>query len=388
MSSVPRITCRPWLALALGVCVAAPAHAAAVLFHAEGDAGARKVFFANTSSFADRTPMDAILGDVSVVEIEVIGVNEAASEPDWTAVKLQFECPVPPPPQMGRRAKASPPPPAARRVRVAERGYGMSRAARELSVPATGWGPVTLPVMQRAGMLACNEVRVKQAEATASQGPTFDNRAFNTAIAPLGLGTVTWVMETTNVLKLRDLAWMGVWKTPRPKGPGDRVLSDAELARSRAALEQVGKEMQRLDAEAQAFAQPRLQQMRTEDAFRTRAAAIRGKGPVNELEQAMLNAWVFVPEARVTERIRGTPRVSEAGGLRYFTYSDAADTRSATVEVGSGRVVQQNGAFTACDVTFVTMPDDAGAWRVADVRVEADGPAGGMCRDLLNTPVD
>lgn len=388
MSTVVRATRRPLCALALGIAAVAPAHAGALLFHTEGQPGARKVFFANTSSFVDRTPMDAILGEVVVMEVEVIAVNEAASEPDWTAVKLQFECPAPPLPQMGRRAKAPPAPPSAQRARIAERGYGMSRAARELTVPATGWGPVTLPVMQRAGKLACNEVRVKQAEAAASQGATFDNRAFNAALAPLGLGTVTWVMDSTNVLELRDLAWMGVWKTPRPKGAGDRVLSDAELARSRAALEQVGQEMQRLDAEAQSFAQPRLQQMRTEDAFRTRAAGIRGKGPVNELEQAMLNVWVFVPEARVTERIRGTPRVSEAGGLRFFTYSDAADTRSTTVEVGSGRVVQQNGAFTACDVTFVTMPDDTGQWRVADVRVDSDGPAGGMCRDLLNTPQD
>ena len=264
----------------------------------------------------------------------------------------------------------------------------MSRAAKDLAVPATAWGPVAPPVMQRAGTLACNEVRLKQAEAAASQGGAFDNRAFNAAIAPLGLGTVTWVMDTTNVLKLRDLAWMGVWKTPRPKGQGDRVLSDAELARSRAALAQVEQEMQRLEAEAQAFAQPRLQQMRTEEAFRTKAASIRGKGPVNELELAMLNVWVFKPEARVVERLRGTPQVRETGGLRFFTYSDAADTRSATVEVGSGRVVSQHGAFTACNVTFVTMPDDTGAWRVADVRVESDGPAGGMCRELLNTPED
>ena len=365
------------------------AQAGTLMFHTEGAPGARKVFFAGTSTIADRTPMDAILGDMTVMEIEVIAVYEGANEPDWTAVKLQFECPLPPPPRMGgRRGPSAPAVSTPRRARIAERGYGMGRAANELAVPATPWGPVALPVMQRAGTLACNEVPLKQAEAAASRGDAFDNRAFNAAIAPLGLGTVTWVMDTTNVLKLRDLAWMGVWKTPRPKGQGDRVLSDAELARSRAALAQVEQEMQRLEADAQAFAQPRLQQMRTEDAFRTKAASLRGKGPVNELELAMLNVWVFKPEARVVERLRGTPRVSEAGGLRFFTYSDAADTRSATVEVGSGRVVQQHGAFTACDVTFVTMPDDTGAWRVADVRVESDGPAGGMCRELLNTPED
>ena len=81
-------------------------------------------------------------------------------------------------------------------------------------------------------------------------------------------------------------------------------------------------------------------------------------------------------------------RRAEASGMRFISYSDQADTRSAVVSAASGRVLSQAGAYTSCDVSFVTVPDKAGVWRVADIRIRSEGPAGGMCRSLLNTPED
>ena len=93
-------------------------------------------------------------------------------------------------------------------------------------------------------------------------------------------------------------------------------------------------------------------------------------------------------EALALARLGANPQVTEASGMRFISYSDQADTRSAVVSAASGRVLSQSGAYTSCDVSFLTVPDKTQAWRVADIRIRSEGPAGGMCRSLLNTPED
>lgn len=369
------------------------ARAGMLLFHEQGEPGSRALFFTQFHSIVDRTPMDAILGPVSIYEIEVIAVYEDVSRPDWAAMKLQFECPAAPAPQWpGRRRKSSGRDaaalPAPQRWRMAERGYQFTRDAEQAGLPPTQWQVVSDPAYRKAGMFACNSILVQNALNAAGGARAVDGPVLNAALAPLGVGEIVPVNAVGNVVGLSGYAWSQVWKSQRPAGKGDRVLSAGEIARNRQELDRLGREMEQLEAQAQAYAQPILEAAQDEQAFHEIARKVQGGRQMNELESSMLMVWLGKPEAQVVTRFPARPQVTEAGGLRFISYSDQADTRSAVVSMASGRVVSQSGAYMSCDITVVTAPDRKQAWRVADIRVNANGPAGGMCRSMLNTPED
>lgn len=376
-------------ALALSACLAGTAQAGVLVLHGQGAPGDRELYFANVTSIADRTPMDDILGATSVLEIEVLGVYEAAAKPDWAVMKLQFECPAAAAPQWpgGRSRKpAAVAVPTPARWRMGERSYRFTRDADQQASAPTGWQALSDPLMSKAGLVACNEIRIKSALHAAAGATGVDNARLRADLAVAGIGEFVWVMDTPLLPKLQDLAWNGLWKTQRPWGARDRQMSEAELAQSRKDLERIGQEMEALEKQAQAFATPHLQAAQLEQEFMAKVAQVRGGRPLTQLESSMLMVWLGKPETLVVTRLGGAPRASEAGGLRMLDYSDQADTRSATVSVASGRVLEQHGAYMSCNVTYVMAQDSKHAWRVADIRVRSEGPAGGMCRSLLNTP--
>ena len=179
-----------------------------------------------------------------------------------------------------------------------------------------------------------------------------------------------------------------MWKAQKPLGKRDRKLSPAEIEQNMAELARIAEQMDKLDAQAQAFAKPIIEADQAEQDFLEIARNVRAGRPVSELESTMLMVWLAKPEALVVARLGANPKVAEAGGLRFITYSDEADTRSAVVSAASGRVLSESGAYMSCDITFVIARDRKQASRVADIRIRSDGPAGDMCRSLLNTPQD
>jgi hypothetical protein len=79
-----------------------------LMLHAQGDPGDRELYFTQLM-MADRTPMEAMLGTTSIREIEVFGLYENAAKPDWSVLKLQFECPVEPVPSSPKARRATGP---------------------------------------------------------------------------------------------------------------------------------------------------------------------------------------------------------------------------------------------------------------------------------------
>ncbi len=364
-----------------------------VMFHGSGELGERELFFTSFSTIMDRTPMDAIFGPMSVHEIEVIGVYEKTSKPDWAEMKLQFECPVEQMQQWpGRRRRSAEQAPkklpAPLRWRMAERSYQFTRDADQVPLPQTQWQSISDPAIFKAGMFACNNIMVRSAISSAGGSSSVDNAKLNAALAPLGIGDVAWVNGVGNVLSLASFTWSHLWKAQRPRGKRDRQLSSAEIARNQEELARIAREMDRLDAQAQAFAKPIIEADQAEQAFLATVQRVRAGRQVTELESSLLAVWLAKPEELVVARLGTAPRVSEAGGLRFISYDDQADTRTAVVSAASGRVLSQSGAYSACEVTFVAAQDAKNAWRVADIRIQSTGPAGDMCRSLLNTPHD
>lgn len=371
-------------------CVAFPGMASAnmLMVHAQGEPGDRELYF-TTLMMADRTPMEAMLGPTSIREIEVFGLYENVAKPDWSVLKLQFECPVAPIPSSPTSRRATGPAVAAPlRWRLAEPSYQFTRDADHVPLPATAWQPLSHPAYRKAGMLACNELQVQSALQAAGGWQAMDPARLNAGLAPLGIGEVISVAQATSIVTVGSFVWRDIWKAQKPAGARDRRLSEAEIASNRRELEAVAAKMETLDAQAQAFAQPIIDADRAEQDFLAIAKRVQAGRKVTQLEGSMLMVWLGKPEALALARLGANPQVTEASGMRFISYSDQADTRSAVVSAASGRVLSQAGAYTSCDVSFVTVPDKAGAWRVADIRIRSEGPAGGMCRSLLNTPED
>ena len=387
MRTEGRGTARALAAMAL---VALPGVASAnmLMLHAQGNPGDRELFFTNLM-MADRTPMEAMLGPTSIREIEVFGLYENVAKPDWSVLKLQFECPVAPIPSSPTSRRATGPAVAAPlRWRLAEPSYQFTRDADHVPLPATAWQPLSHPAYRKAGMLACNELQVQSALQAAGGWQAMDPARLNAGLAPLGIGEVISVAQATSIVTVGSFVWRDIWKAQKPAGARDRRLSEAEIASNRRELEAVAAKMETLDAQAQAFAQPIIDADRAEQDFLAIAKRVQAGRKVTQLEGSMLMVWLGKPEALALARLGANPQVTEASGMRFISYRDQADTRSAVVSAASGRVLSQAGAYTSCDVSFVTVPDTAQAWRVADIRIRSEGPAGGMCRSLLNTPED
>ena len=387
MRTEGRGTARALAAMAL---VALPGVASAnmLMLHAQGNPGDRELFFTNLM-MADRTPMEAMLGPTSIREIEVFGLYENVAKPDWSVLKLQFECPVAPIPSSPTSRRATGPAVAAPlRWRLAEPSYQFTRDADHVPLPATAWQPLSHPAYRKAGMLACNELQVQSALQAAGGWQAMDPARLNAGLAPLGIGEVISVAQATSIVTVGSFVWRDIWKAQKPAGAPARRLSEAEIASNRRELEAVAAKMETLDAQAQAFAQPIIDADRAEQDFLAIAKRVQAGRKVTQLEGSMLMVWLGKPEALALARLGANPQVTEASGMRFISYSDQADTRSAVVSAASGRVLSQAGAYTSCDVSFVTVPDKAGVWRVADIRIRSEGPAGGMCRSLLNTPED
>jgi hypothetical protein len=356
-----------------------------LMLHAQGDPGDRELYFTQLM-MADRTPMDAMLGPTSIREIEVFGLYENAGKPDWSVLKLQFECPADSAPSAMPRRATGPAVAAPQRWRMGERSYQFTRDADNVPLPATPWQSLSNPAYRKAGMLACNELLTRSALHAAGGWDAMDPARLNAGLAPLGIGEVISVAQATSIVTVGSFVWRDIWKAQKPGGARDRRLTEAEIANNRSELAAVGAKMETLDAEAQAFAQPIIEADRTEQEFLAIARKVQAGRKVTELEGSMLMVWLGKPEALALARLGANPQVTEASGMRFISYSDEVDTRSAVVSAASGRVLSQSGAYTSCDVSFVTVPDKTQAWRVADIRIRSEGPAGGMCRSLLNTP--
>ena len=357
-----------------------------LMLHAQGDPGDRELYFTHLM-MADRTPMEAMLEPTSIREIEVFGLYENAGKPDWSVLKLQFECPVEPIPASPKSRRATGPAVAVPlRWRMGERSYQFTRDADNVPLPPTPWQSASNPAYRKAGMLACNELLTRSALHAAGGWDAMDPARLNAGLAPLGIGEVISVAQATSIVNVGNFVWRDIWKAQKPGGARDRRLTEAEIAKNRSELAAVGAKMETLDAEARAFAQPIIEADRAEQEFLAIAKKVQAGRKVTELEGSMLMVWLGKPEALALARLGANPQVTEASGMRFISYSDQADTRSAVVSAASGRVLSQSGAYTSCDVSFVTVPDNTRAWRVADIRIRSEGPAGGMCRSLLNTP--
>jgi hypothetical protein len=363
----------------------------------QGDKGDREAFFADVRVIFDRTPMEQMLGPISVKQIDVTAVYENAAKPEWVTMRLQFECPSPFVEAKGKKLKptnATDPV----RFRIGPGSYLVRRAdLKHEEMPESAWNESSAPMLMRAARIACNDIEFDEAlRATVNtKSKTFDEAAFGERIAPLGLPADLMMIGAGAADEFLDFAWSALWwetvlegKRPDPSGKWSTLASAADKEAAIQKLEELRKQNEPALLAAKKSVEANLGQMDAEFEFQDRAAALRKGRKHSKFEAHLIHTWVGLPEDAVVSKM-GNPLLNEAGKQRFLRYTKVFDNTAQVVNLASGATWEE-GNYSECNVEFVTTPDSKGEWRVADARVwtreNAMGSGMAWCYGLVKAP--
>jgi hypothetical protein len=368
------------------------ASAQALFFHVDGDPGDRQAYYSQTLVMNRTLPSEA-LGLVEIKQLDITIIHENAAKPEWTMLRLQFECPSMYALATGKADKAIPKS-APVRMRIGEGSVMLRRDLQNEEIPPGSWATTSDPAMLKARKLACNEADIKTAMFDSYRNQRFDMAAFNAKLKPLGFTESVMVLAETTGPEQIELTWSRLWrgsKRPDPTGKFSRPATDAERAEANAKMAVLTKELETLTAQIRGKYEQSTKTMAVGFDFDAAAAKLRGDRKPRGIESQLLMVWQAKPEEDVVAKM-GRPLISDSGDLRILSYGQQYDNR---VLVGStSGATWVEGTYMACDVQFVTIPDRNGVRRVADVRISVDSNkpgwggagTGEACGELLQAP--
>lgn len=381
MSKLSRLT-----SLCLLTALSNPTYAGWVLFHQQGETGKREAYFAEITRIAERTEIDRIMGATSIWELPVMVVHEAAAAPEWSELKLQFECQNKPYSSSANVDGWNDPV----NARIAARSYTVPRI--DLSnrpLPETQWARDNRVPMIKAHKFACQEEVVRNALQVSIAHGQFDVNRFNTELQKIGLVEPVHPLDAKTAIDLLDLSWNVLWKgskRPDPSGLWVKKLSPQEKARNEAQYAAIQKKMDDAVQKADQKYLPTVKKMQAEHAFVEAAAKVRGNRSLSKMEASALMVWLAREETEVSAKM-GAPAITQSGNLKFLGYGQSFDNTSAMMHVPSGQVFEQ-GVRTSCEAQFVMLQDKQNIWRVADIRIAGASSQISVnpCEDLLTTP--
>ena len=377
------------ISLLLGSCVGTTqAFAQSALIHIQGEEGSREAYFADFGVVLDRTPMDKILGPMNVKQLDTTIVYESPDKPEFSELRLQFECVVKYaydgkhiPPQSAFDAPVN--------VRIGEGSWKFRREdLKSEDLPAGEWRASSSPVLLKLHKVACNEDVMRTAIIKAAKRNN-DMDIFKNEIATIGLPKDLQLVGQGTSSDHMDFAWAVLWsgaKRPDPTGKWSRRPTKKEREEYQAKMAQLKKQYDQLVTGIKPTLEANIKQMDSEFAFHAIAADIRGGRKVSPNETHMLAVWEGKTEQDVAVKM-GAPVVSSAGNLHFLSYGQEFDNR---VVVGNRYAVWEEGVYEHCNVQYVLHPDDKNVFRVADVRIWTSSTQLGKvrfaCDGLLDVP--
>ncbi len=380
--------------MAIGVgFVPSAASAQALFFYVDGDPGDRQAYYSQTLVM-DRTPADQLMGLIEIKQLDVTVIHENAAKPEWTMMRVQFECPSMLAIATGKADKAIPKS-APVRMRLGEGSSILRRSdLQNETLPAGSWATTGDPAMLKARKLACNGTDVEKAMFASYRDQRFDMAAFNTKLRPFGLTEGVMVLVETTAPEQLELTWSRLWrgsKRPDPSGRFGQPVTDADRTAAMAKMAVITQELETLAAQLRGKYEKDIKTLAAGFEFDEAAAKLRGDRKPRGIASQLLMAWQAKPEEDVVAKM-GRPLISDSGDLRVLSYGQQYDNR---VLVGStSGATWVEGTYMACDVQFVTIPDRNGVRRVADVRISVDSNkpgwggagTGEACGELLQAP--
>lgn len=379
--------------MAIGVgFVPTAASAQALFFHVDGEPGDRQAYYSQTLVM-NRTPPSEALGPIEIKQLDVTIIHENAAKPEWTMLRLQFECPSMFALATGKADKLLPKS-ASVRMRIGDGSVKLRRDLQNEDIPPGSWATTSDPAMLKARKLACHEADINTAMFESYRNQRFDMAAFNAKLKPLGFTESVMVLAETTGPEQIELTWSRLWrgsKRPDPTGKFSRPATDAERAAATAKMAVLTKELETLTAQIRGKYEQSTKNLAAGFEFDEAAAKLRGDRKLRGISGQLISVWQGKPEEDVVAKM-GRPFVSDSGNLRILSYGQQYDNR---VLVGStSGATWVEGTYMACDVQFVTIPDKNGVRRVADVRISVDSNTPGWggastseaCSGLLQAP--
>ena len=377
------------IGLLLGSCVSVPqVFAQSALVHIQGEEGSREAYFADFGVVLDRTPMDKILGPMTVKQLDTTIVYESADKTEFSELRLQFECVV----KHAYDGKTIPKQPAFDapvKVRVGEGSWKLRREdIKSEDLPAGDWRTSSSPVLLKLHKIACNEDVMRTAIIKAAKRNN-DMDIFKNEIATIGLPKDLQLVGQGTSSDHMAFAWEVLWsgaKRPDPTGKWSRRPTKQEQEAYQAKMAQLKKQFDQVAAGIKPQLEANIKQLDAEFTFREIAADIRGGRKLSRNEGLMLSVWEGKTESDVATKM-GAPVVSYAGDLHFLSYGQEFDNR---VVVGNKYAVWEEGVYEHCNVQYVLHADEKQVFRVADVRIWTSSTQLGQvrfaCDGLLDVP--
>jgi hypothetical protein len=368
---------------------ASQAFAQSVLVHIQGEEGSREAYFADILVVMDRTPVDKLFGPMRVKQLDTTVVYESPDKPEFSSLRLQFECVVKETLD-GKNIPKQPAFDAPVKVRIGEFSWKLRREdLKDEKLPAGDWRTSSSLVLLKLQKIACNDDVLRSAIIKTAKAKD-NGEIFRSEIPKIGLPSDLQLVGSGNAADQLDFAWSVLWsgaKRPDPSGKWSRRPTKKETEEYQAKMAQIQKQYDQLVADIKPQIEANLKQMDAEFTFHKIAAGIRGGRKLSRNETHMLAAWEGKTEQDVAAQM-GAPIVSSAGNLHFFSYGQEFDNR---VIVGNRQgAVWEEGLYEHCNVQYVLHPDDKKVFRVADVRIWANSNRIGQvvfaCDGLLEVP--
>jgi hypothetical protein len=375
----------------LACCSATPVAAQSALVHVQGEVGSREAYYANFAVVMDRTPVDQVLGPTSVRQLETVIVYESADKPEFSALRLQFECVVKYPFD-GKTVPKQPAFDAPVKVRAGEGGWKLRREdLKSEPLPAGEWRTSASPVLLKLNKIACHEDVMRSAMVKAAKNNN-DLGIFRDEIRRIGLPEDLQLVGQQTAAEYLDFSWWVLWsgvKRPDPSGKWSSRPTKKQLEEAKAQMAQIQQQVDQLAGLIKPKLDENVHQMDSQFAFQKLAADVRKDRKMSRNERLMLSVWEGKTENDVALAL-GSPLVSGAGSLLFLSYGKEFDNR--VVVANNKGAVWEQGLYASCSVQFVLHPDHKKLARVVDVRIWAQsnqgwgGGGGFTCEGLLETP--
>ncbi len=363
--------------------------AQSLLVHVQGEPGSREAYYADVTVVADRTPPDKLLGTTSVRQLDTVVVYEQADRPEFSVLRLQFECVNKFSLQPGKPPPSQPAADAPVRARLGEQSWMLRREdLKSAPLSAGPWREAASPVLLKLHKLACHEDLLRSALVNAARQAK-DPAALDRELAKVGLPVGMQPLASGTAPDFLNFSWGVLWfDAPRPDPSGRWSSRPTQQQREahRERLEAVRQQYDKLASDLKPQLEANLQRMDQEFDLQRRAAELRKGRRLTRNESLMLSVWEGRSEAEVASAL-GAPAVSQSGGLRFLSYGREFDRR---VVVGNRQgAVWEEGLYESCNVQFVMLADAQQVYRVGDVRIWAGSNQGQVrfaCIGLLETP--
>jgi hypothetical protein len=370
-----------------------PAHALGVILHVQGQKGDREAYFADFRVVFNKTPVNQMFGPIEIRELEITAVYEHLNKPEWVTMYMWFQCR----PQTiidlkkgtANENKNIDKAGDEATFRIGPGSYRVRRAdLKSEPLPESDWKKSKAPMLSKAAAIACNEGNFKNIVHDLAKKMPFDHDKFGKEIsARFNLPIDMQLIGAVKSNEFLDFAWTFLWwetvmegNRPNPSGKWTQKASEAD---KEAAVKKLQDEYAKAAPQLEAMKknlQDGISKMDAEFAFRDKGAKLRQGRQPNKFEISLNSVWIGKEEQEVVKKM-GKPELNNAGETRFLTYTKYFDNRGYAVHVASGALVSE-GVYAECFAEFATMQDNKGVWRVADVKVRADGNHNGMAKDL------